>query len=539
MLKKRVGFKEDYNVFQGQETKNYTAGDKSLDCSDGILNSYGDNCDKLSTIKKLDKNANLISSSSNPSSDISSIYSPVHNTYDNKTVTLTSPNSLVFSKIENVVEKMQDEATGLPVKTVKNLLTKIPSVFTGADLIQWMMKNLIVEDSSEALHLAHLLSCYGYIFPIDDHALTIKNDGTYYRFQTPFYWPSNITEPENTDYAVYLCKRTMQNKARLELVDYEAENLARLQKLFSRKWEFIYLQAEAQAKVDKKRDKLERKVLDSQERAFWDVYRPVPGSVNIMEADIKKSCRVKQHGVKNIANLKKYKSVEELKDEIQINQRKLNRGLAKISKISEFFMNYCEQYAEHDPFLTPPEPSNPWISDNIEYWENYGPSVNIRDLPFRRIKKWTFSLKELVKDNAGREQFMKFLEKEYSGENLKFYEDWKKLKTAPAKQVAEIVQTIYDNYFSTSATFSLNIDCKSENLTRENMKNPSRNTFDEAAEHIYQLMKSDSYNRFIRSDLFKDILASSKKKVVTQPSKSILPKISSLNKSGNNITSLA
>jgi hypothetical protein len=35
------------------------------------------------------------------------------------------------------------------------------------------------------------------------------------------------------------------------------------------------MQAEAQSKVDKKRDKLERKVLDSQERAFWDVHRPM------------------------------------------------------------------------------------------------------------------------------------------------------------------------------------------------------------------------------------------------------------------------
>lgn len=75
--------------------------------------------------------------------------------------------------------------------------------------------------------------------------------------------------------AVYLCKRTMQNKTRLELADYEAENLAKLQKMFSRKWEFIFMQAEAQSKVDKKRDKLERKVLDSQERAFWDVHRPM------------------------------------------------------------------------------------------------------------------------------------------------------------------------------------------------------------------------------------------------------------------------
>ena len=60
--------------------------------------------------------------------------------------------------------------------------------------------------------------------------------------QTPYFWPSNCWEPENTDYAVYLCKRTMQNKARLELADYEAENLARLQKMFSRKWEFIFMQ---------------------------------------------------------------------------------------------------------------------------------------------------------------------------------------------------------------------------------------------------------------------------------------------------------
>uniref|UniRef100_A0A2A4JJ93 Regulator of G-protein signalling DHEX domain-containing protein n=1 Tax=Heliothis virescens TaxID=7102 RepID=A0A2A4JJ93_HELVI len=41
----------------------------------------------------------------------------------------------------------------------------------------------------------------------------------------------------------------MQNKARLELADYEAESLARLQNMFSRKWEFIFMQAEAQSKA--------------------------------------------------------------------------------------------------------------------------------------------------------------------------------------------------------------------------------------------------------------------------------------------------
>ena len=37
--------------------------------------------------------------------------------------------------------------------------------------------------SVEALHLANLMCAHGYIFPIDDHILTVKNDGAYYRFQ--------------------------------------------------------------------------------------------------------------------------------------------------------------------------------------------------------------------------------------------------------------------------------------------------------------------------------------------------------------------
>jgi regulator of G-protein signaling len=40
----------------------------------------------------------------------------------------------------------------------------------------------------------------------------------------------------------------MQTKAHLELEDYEAENLAKLQRMYSRKWEFVFMQAEAQYK---------------------------------------------------------------------------------------------------------------------------------------------------------------------------------------------------------------------------------------------------------------------------------------------------
>jgi regulator of G-protein signaling len=58
--------------------------------------------------------------------------------------------------MESIVEKMQSAETGVSVRTVKAFMSKIPSVFIGADLIAWILKNLDVDDVTEALHLSHL-----------------------------------------------------------------------------------------------------------------------------------------------------------------------------------------------------------------------------------------------------------------------------------------------------------------------------------------------------------------------------------------------
>lgn len=42
-----------------------------------------------------------------------------------------------------------------------------------------------------------------------------------------------------------------------------------------------------------------------------------------------------------------------------------------------------------------------------------------KDIPLKRVKRWGFSLGELLNDPIGRDQFTKFLDKEFSGENLK------------------------------------------------------------------------------------------------------------------------
>ncbi|XP_048076032.1 regulator of G-protein signaling 6 isoform X3 [Ursus arctos] len=401
----------------------------------------------------------------------------------------SSPNMIVYRKIEDIITKMQDDKTGgVPIRTVKSFLSKIPSVVTGTDIVQWLMKNLSIEDPVEAIHLGSLIAAQGYIFPISDHVLTMKDDGTFYRFQAPYFWPSNCWEPENTDYAIYLCKRTMQNKARLELADYEAENLARLQRAFARKWEFIFMQAEAQVKIDRKKDKTERKILDSQERAFWDVHRPVPGCVNTTEMDIRKCRRLK-----NPQKVKK--SVYGVTEESQ-SQSPVHIPSQPIRKTTK------EDIRKQITFL------NAQIDRHCLKMSKVAES---KEPSQQRVKRWGFSFDEVLKDQVGRDQFRRFLESEFSSENLRFWLAVQDLKKQPLQDVAKRVEEIWQEFLAPGAPSAINLDSHSYEITSQNVKDGGRYTFEDAQEHIYKLMKSDSYARFLRSNAYQDLLLAKKK----------------------------
>ncbi|XP_032398306.1 regulator of G-protein signaling 6 [Etheostoma spectabile] len=450
-----------------------------------------------------------------------------------------SPNMIVYRKIEDIITRIQDETEGVPIRTVKSFMTKIPSVVTGTDIVQWLMKNLFIEDPAEAMHIGSLIAAQGYFFPISDHVLSLKDDGTFYRFQAPYFWPSNCWEPENTDYAIYLCKRTMQNKTRLELADYEAENLARLQRAFARKWEFIYMQAEAQVKIDRKKDKTERKILDSQERAFWDVHRPVPGCVNTTEMDIRKCRRMKNpHRVKKSV----YGLVEEgtqsrspihtpshhcrkgtkedVEKEILFLNTQLDRHCMKMSKVAESLISYTEQYMDYDQFVTAQEPSNPWTSDDPSLWDLEAS----KEPSQQRMKKWGFSLDEALKDPSGQELFLKFLESEFSSENLRFWLAVQDLKRMPQQDVAQRAQDIWAEFLAEGAPSSINLDSHSYERTSQNLKDPGRYSYEDAQDHIYKLMKSDSYTRFLRSNVYQDLLMARKKPETEQGRRTSLEK---------------
>lgn len=68
------------------------------------------------------------------------------------------------------------------------------------------------------------------------------------------------------------------------------------------------------------------------------------------------------------------------------------------------------------------------------------------------------------------------------------------------------VRNMYSHYFALTAAQAINVDSEARIAADKDVLSPSGEAFHEAEEHIYQLMKNDSYPRFLRSDLFSQLV---------------------------------
>ncbi|XP_013790133.1 regulator of G-protein signaling 9-like, partial [Limulus polyphemus] len=66
---------------------------------------------------------------------------------------------------------------------------------------------------------------------------------------------------------------------------------------------------------------------------------------------------------------------------------------------------------------------------------------------------------------------------------------------------------IYREFLAPGASCEVNLDSKTVEETQTLLKNPSRYTFDAAQDHVFSLMKKDSYPRFLRSDHYKSLIS--------------------------------
>ena len=181
--------------------------------------------------------------------------------------------------------------------------------------------------------------------------------------QTPYYWPSQHHTPDNIEYAIYLAKRTRsRNRQRHALEDYETEAYNNLKKILTSKWDFVDMQADEQLKVNRDRKKGEKIVMESQEKAYWRVYRPPPGFTTVVESSpvptreqrLKARCRTRVH----------------LTDEVEFLRNYCHMSRSKVSQVVESLIEHTNKFYSFDGILdvNSVAPSNPWITDDQTYW---------------------------------------------------------------------------------------------------------------------------------------------------------------------------
>ncbi|KAA0725238.1 Regulator of G-protein signaling 9 [Triplophysa tibetana] len=366
------------------------------------------------------------------------------------------PRMACLKKVETVVLEMQDPKSGVKSQTQRLVITTIPHAITGEDIVAWLANRFKI-DALEAQAMGTMMVAFGYIYPLQDHKrLVLKPDTSLYRFQ----------EQYNT-----------------------------LFKWMNHKWDFIVMQAKEQYRAGKERKKPDRVVFDCQERAYWVVHRPPPGTVSAMDYGHERMVDP------NVEEVKKRTS-EYYRRIIMFTQQCIMRPRVKSSVSIGALVKSSTTYKEHDPFLHPCLPSNPWSTDDITYWNLNMPNVEI---PTKmRVERWAFTFGELLSDPRGRADFRLFLKKEFSGENLAFWEGCEDLKWGAAETMKEKAQQIYKTFLARGAPRWINIDGKTMEITVKGLAHPHRYVLDAAQTHIYMLMKKDSYGRYLKSPVFKE-----------------------------------
>ncbi|XP_034048643.1 regulator of G-protein signaling 3a isoform X3 [Thalassophryne amazonica] len=121
--------------------------------------------------------------------------------------------------------------------------------------------------------------------------------------------------------------------------------------------------------------------------------------------------------------------------------------------------------------------------------------------------KWGDSLDKLLAHKYGLAAFRAFLRTEFSEENLEFWlacEEYKKIKSQ--SKMASKAKKIFAEYIAIQSCKEVNLDSYTRDHTKDNLQNVTRSCFDLAQRRIYGLMEKDSYARFLRSELYLDLI---------------------------------
>lgn len=150
-------------------------------------------------------------------------------------------------------------------------------------------------------------------------------------------------------------------------------------------------------------------------------------------------------------------------------------------------------------------------SGSVSSLESNGslPSVtNHRRISERRVALWAVSFERLLQDPVGVRYFSEFLKKEFSEENILFWQACESFSQIPEhdkKQLSYKAKDIYNRFLSSKATMPVNIDSQAQ-LAGDVLTAPQPHMFKQPQLQIFNLMKMDSYARFLKSTLYRECM---------------------------------
>jgi len=132
---------------------------------------------------------------------------------------------------------------------------------------------------------------------------------------------------------------------------------------------------------------------------------------------------------------------------------------------------------------------------------------NLHEDPEEGVSCWASSFEKLLEDPDGLQTFAEFLKKEFSHENIYFWvacERYRWLEDATARR--EAAHEIFEKHLAVGAAEPVNVDSQARQVTQDELNTAEPTLFIQAQKQILNLMKFDSYPRFIKSELYKECL---------------------------------
>lgn len=117
--------------------------------------------------------------------------------------------------------------------------------------------------------------------------------------------------------------------------------------------------------------------------------------------------------------------------------------------------------------------------------------------------KWGKSFDALIRDKDGLEIFRKYMRSEFSDENIDFWLAVEDYRASDESEFEKKANIIFKTFVAKSAARAVNLRAPNREKVRQRVETGvTRTTFDDSQKEIFDFMQRDTYQRFLKSEMY-------------------------------------